>query len=237
MRTETFRTEQLPRLRISLPSGSAELETHDGPDIVVELEGPHEDEALIELRGNDVVVDVGRKRFFGSVRSHRLVIRAPHGAAVDGSLASADIRAQGRYGRVKAHLASGDVSFESIEAGADIATASGDVDIRRLAGGGAIRSASGDVELGEAEGDMSVKTASGDVLLGSVAAGKLTVHSASGDVEIGITQGSTVWMDVNSMSGDTTCELDPRDEAPAEGRPLVELRAVTMSGDVTIKRA
>jgi hypothetical protein len=237
MRTETFSIDQPPRLRISLPSGSTELETQDGPDLVVELEGPNEDEALIELRGNELVVDLGRKRLFSSVRSHRLAIRAPHGAAVDGSLASADLRARGRYGRVKAHLASGDVSFESIEAGADVATASGDVHIQRLAGGGAIRSASGDVELGEVEGDLSVKTASGDVRLESVAEGKLSVHSASGDVEVGITRGSTVWMDVNSMSGDTSCELEPRDEPPAEGRPLVELRAVTMSGDVTIKRA
>lgn len=235
MRSESFRVEQPPRLRVGLASGRVELETHEGFELLVELEGPGEDEALIELRGNELVVDVERK-LFGKGKSHRLSIRAPHEAAVEANVASADVSGRGRFGSVRINSASGDVTFHEV-GGVEINTASGDVEIERVEGSGKVRSASGDVELREAVGDLRVQTASGDVQLGSVSAGKLGLQSASGDVEVGIARGSTVWMDVSSMSGETSCELDPRDVPPAEGRPLVELKARTMSGDVTIRRA
>lgn len=236
MRTETFSTERAPRLRMDLAAGSVRLETSDASEVVVELEGPYEEEARIEQRGDEIVVQVERKKLFGSGRDHRLEIRAPHDATVEANVASADIEGLGRFGSLKINSASGDVSFQEVGS-TEINTASGDVELGRVNGSGKVHSASGDVELRELEGDLRVATASGDVRLGSVSAGKLTLQSASGDVEVGIARGSTVWMDVSSMSGDTSCELDPRDEPPAEGRPLVELKARTMSGDVEIKRA
>jgi DUF4097 and DUF4098 domain-containing protein YvlB len=236
MRTETFQIDRAPRLRVNLPAGRVRLETSDAPEVVVQVEGPHEDDAVIEQRGDEIMVDVERKKLFGSGRDHLVEIRAPHDASVEANVASADIGGLGRFGSLKINSASGDVSFQQA-AGLEINTASGDVEIERTSGPGKVRSASGDVELGELEGDLKVQTASGDVRLGSVAAGKLTLQSASGDVEVGVARGSTVWMDVSSMSGDTSCELDPRDEPPAEGRPLVEVKARTMSGDVEIKRA
>jgi DUF4097 and DUF4098 domain-containing protein YvlB len=234
MRAETFETERAPRLRISLASGRVRLETSDSSQVVVEVEGPHEDEALVEQRGNEIVVDV-RKKIFGS-GDHQIAIKAPHGVSVDASIASADIDGLGRFGTLKVNSASGDVSFQEVDA-IEINTASGDVEIARVSGEGRVRSASGDVELRELEGNLRVQTASGDLHLRSISQGKVSLQSASGDVEIGIAQGSTVWMDVSSMSGDTSCELDPRDEPPADDRPLVEVKARTMSGDVTIKRA
>ena len=236
MRTETFHTEQPPRLRIKLGGGSVRLETSDAAEVVVELEGPNEDDALIEQRRDEIIVQLEQKRFLGPARDHRLVIRAPHDVAVEANVASADIGGVGRYGSLRINSASGDVSFQEV-GDIEINTASGDVELGRVGGQGKVRSASGDVELSELEGDLRVQTASGDLRLGSVSAGKLTLQSASGDVEVGITRGSTVWMDVSSMSGDTSCELDSRDEPPAAGKPLVELRATTMSGDVTITRA
>jgi hypothetical protein len=236
MRTETFRTEGTPKLRVKIPSGDVRLETSDSSEVVVELEGPREEDAVIEQRGNDIVVDVERKGFFGSVRGHQVVIRAPHDSSVEAKVASADVGGRGRFGSVEIKSASGDVSFEEV-GGVEISMASGDVELGRVTGSGKIRAASGDVELRELAGDLHVQTASGDVRLGAVSAGKLELQSASGDVEVGVVRGSTVWMDVSSMSGDTSCELDPRDEPPADDKPLVEIEARTMSGDVVIKRA
>lgn len=235
MRTETFRTERTPRLRVNLASGTVRLETSDAPEVVVEVEGPREDDAVIEQRGDEIVVDF-EKKLFGMGRDHRVAIRAPHDASVEANVASADVDGRGRFGSIRVNSASGDVSFQEV-GGIEINTASGDVELGRVSGAGKVRSASGDVELGDLAGDLRVQTASGDLRLGSVSKGKLTLQSASGDVEVGITRGSTVWMDVSSMSGDTSCELDPRDEPPSEDRPLVELKARTMSGDVTVKRA
>ena len=45
-----------------------------------------------------------------------------------------------------------------------------------------------------------------------------SVKSVSGDINVGVVAGTKVWLDVNSMSGDTSSDLDPSD-APA---PLPE---------------
>jgi len=254
MRVETFQTSEPPRLRINLAAGRVSLESADTAETTVELEGPREDEAVIEVRGNEVVVDVERKKLRGS-KEHRLSIRAPHGASVEAHTASADVDGRGRFGDVSVKTASGDVRFAEAEADASVHTASGDVALERVGGeaevhtasgdveighvGGkaTIRSASGDVVVGEAEAGLRVQTASGDQKIDSVAEGEVALQSASGDLEVGVRRGSSVWVDARSMSGETTSELDLGDAPPEEGGQLVELRATAMSGDIRIKRA
>jgi DUF4097 and DUF4098 domain-containing protein YvlB len=134
--------------------------------------------------------------------------------------------------------ASGDVQIASVDGDATVSTASGDVRLGSVAGTSSVKSASGDVTLGQAGSDVSVSTASGDVELRAVARGRVELRSASGDVEIGIAKGSNVWVDARSMSGDTSSELELGDsEPPGDEGPLVEVRAVSMSGDVKILRA
>ncbi len=84
---------------------------------------------------------------------------------------------------------------------------------------------------------MTVRTASGDQQLRSVAEGKVELASASGDIRVGIKQGSRLWVDARSMSGDVTSELDVGDEEPGEDGPLVELNVTAMSGDIQVVRA
>ena len=67
--------------------------------------------------------------------------------------------------------------------------------------------------------------------------GRAKLRSASGDLTAGIVQGSTVWVDARSMSGDTTSEMDVSDAPPESEGPTVDFRARTMSGDITVRRA
>jgi DUF4097 and DUF4098 domain-containing protein YvlB len=236
-----------------------ELDARGNEDEVREtLEG-----AQIEHRatgkGHEVTVDLrDRRRLgFGFWRKVdvRLSIRAPHGAHVRTDSASADVSGRGRYGSLDAKTASGDVEFEEVEGEAHVRAASGDVAVRSIGGDASVNSASGDVELGRVRGETSVKTASGDVTVGdagggvsvatasgdqrieAVTAGSVSLQSASGDIEIGIRQGSNVWVDARAMSGDTRSELELADAPPDDDAPLVELRAASMSGDVTVRRA
>jgi hypothetical protein len=84
-----------------------------------------------------------------------------------------------------------------------------------------------------------VNTASGDIDLRRVVSGEVKVNSASGDVVVGVAQGSRLWVDAQSLSGDTSSELELESGVPVETDegPLVELRAVTMSGDISVRRA
>lgn len=265
MRAETFSTPGPVTLTVNIPAGDIRLETGDEPETLVELDARDEDalaEATIELRrrgdGHEVIVEAPKRFNILRLRNgvdYRLRIRAPHGADLDASTASADIEGIGRFGSVEVDSASGDARFESADGEARINVASGDVRFGRLAGDATVNSASGDVEFGslggrgkirsasgdvsvdEAKSSLTVQTASGDQEIGSIVSGQVTLQSASGDITIGVAKGTALWIDAKSMSGDTTSELEVEGEPPAEGDAKVELRATSMSGDIDIRRA
>ena len=237
MRVETFSTPEPPRIRIAVPAGSIHLETADVVESTVEVEGPNEDDFKIELHRKDLVIEAQRKGLFGSRGQHEIRVTAPHRSELDANVASADVDARGTFAEVEVNSASGDVALDWIDGRLHLNTASGDVEVKHVSGEARINSASGDVSLAEAESDVRVRTASGDVELRCVVRGKVEVQSASGDVQVGIRQGSTVYIDASSMSGDMTSELGISDTPPESDGPAVDFRARTMSGDVTVRRA
>jgi len=263
MRRETFSTPGPLLLNVRVPSGRIDLEAVEGTETIVELEGTPEleEEARIELRprrdGHEVVVAIEER--FGFLRRGRADVRvrltSPPGADVEVSTASADLDARGEFGALQANTASGDVRFEHVGGEAQVNSASGDVNLEHvggrltvntasgdlevgsLGGEGKIRAASGDISIDEADTALKVQTASGDVEVGSVREGDVTLQTASGDIEVAVKQGSKVFIDARSMSGETSSELEITD-APSEGEgPLVEIRATAMSGDIEIRRA
>ena len=79
-----------------------------------------------------------------------------------------------------------------------------------------------------------VRTASGDVKVGSVATGRTDITSASGDVDVDVAAGIGVYLDLSTLSGNATSDL----EAAAGGHDAaVTLRCRTISGDVRVGRA
>ncbi len=255
---------QMPAGEIDVETGEGEetvveLDTSSNRDDVQRAI----DEARIELRprgdGHTLVVAVQRRanRFGLSIDRGEITmrIRAPHDASVDLSTASADVDLQGRFGAVKAQVASGDFRLQEangrvdvksasgdVELGvlggeASVATASGDLSVRLVSGDAVLRSASGDVEVDEAMSSLTVQTASGDQRIGSVTSGRVTLQSASGDQQVGVRRGSRVHLDVRTMSGDASSELEVGDELPGGAGPTVELRATSMSGDIQVTRA
>jgi DUF4097 and DUF4098 domain-containing protein YvlB len=251
VRTEIFPTPGRVRLQIQIPRGDVDVQTGDVQETTVELEASGRDaeeleqDARIESRprgdGFEVFVEVERGRGLGLFRrdgSYRVDVTVPHGAELSAELASADIRGRGRYTEAAVKVASGDVELERVDGEALVDAASGDIEIGRV-GSAKVNSASGDVQIDEAAGDVSVNTASGDIELRRVVEGDIKVNSASGDIDVWIAKGSRLWVDAQSLSGDTSSELELESGAPVETDegPLIELRAVTMSGDITVRRA
>jgi DUF4097 and DUF4098 domain-containing protein YvlB len=151
--------------------------------------------------------------------------------------ASGDVQLASVGGDARVNTASGDVQVRSIGGEAKINSASGDVIVREVKGELSVNSASGDVLVREAASSVGVNTASGDQQIGSVATGKVTLKSASGDLKVGIREGTSVWVDARSRSGEVRSELPVSDLPPDGDGPSVELRANTMSGDITVSRA
>ncbi len=251
MRTETFQTPGPVSLDVRNPAGEIRLETADAAETFVELEPLRDNEASaaavesarLELRASgdarEIIIDVPKQRRFGFGAEVLIRIRSPHGSNVDARSGSADVEGRGRFGDVEVDTGSGDVAFQEVAGDAKVNAASGDVQISRVGGEARLdaNSASGDVEVREARSGVSVNSASGDQMIGSVAEGSVSLKSASGDLRIGIKEGSKLFVDAKSRSGEVSSELDVSDVAPEGEAPLVELRASTMSGDIQIVRA
>jgi len=153
------------------------------------------------------------------------------------SAASGDVQISLVGGEARLNTASGDIQVGMIGADGRVNSASGDVMIRTAGGRFEANTASGDIQVKEALGSVSANTASGDQQIGSVFQDSVNLRSASGDIRVGIKEGSRLYVDARSRSGDVTSELPVSDAAPEGEAPLIELRANTMSGDITIHRA
>ncbi len=260
---QTFHTPNPIQLSLRVPSGDVTIDAVDTAETEVDLRDSGDEasqqaveQARVELRGSELVVDVPRIRggFLRGEAGVVLRIRCPRGSSLDLQTRDADLAARGRLERVDATSVSGDLFVD--EAGrATVRTTSGDVRIERcgdldgnttsgdlqildLHGRAGLKSVSGDIHVGDLRGQLNANTVSGDQRIEGVVEGELTLHAVSGDVSVGIRRGSRLWVDARSMSGSTTSELNLEDGPAGEGEgPLVELRVNTISGDVSVRRA
>jgi DUF4097 and DUF4098 domain-containing protein YvlB len=214
-------------------------------------------ETRVEMVGDELVVETPQARGFVIRRTppvniairlpldSRLTLRsASADMVVDGRVgdtdintASGDVRLDHVAGHLRRNAASGDLQFDRVDGEVQLATASGDVRAGTVGGDLSAKSASGDITLDAVGGSARVVSASGDVKLGNLATGDTRIHTASGDVLIGVNQGTAVWMDMSSSSGDTRSELAVGNVAPVDSPATLQLRVRTASGDITIRRA
>ena len=207
-----------------------------GSEVGLRISSPHGTDLKVDASSADVE---GRGRF-GAVAVNTAsgdveLERVEREARVN--TASGDVQLHEVAGEARINTASGDVEAGALAGAATVNTASGDVIVDRAGSDLTVRSASGDVIVHHAASSVSVATASGDQRIDSVAEGDVRLQSASGDMHVGVRRGSKVWMDASSKSGEATSELELGDAPPAGDGPLLELRATTMSGDISVVRA
>ena len=251
MLEQTFHTPTPLELEVGIPSGRIEIETTDGEESTVTVDGDDRLLADVEIRqdGNRIVVSYrGKGKFgfslapFSLVFGNELRVRAtvPHGTDVKSKTASGDMRLEGRFRSLGMNSVSGDVRVRGeITGDATIKTVSGDADLPSVGGNLTLQSVSGDLRVGAVRGSADTKTVSGDIHVQSVAAGDVRFSSVSGDVEIGIAQGSAVDVDAGSTSGDLSSEVPLGSQPAGDGgdSPTVVVRGRTVSGDVKVLRA
>jgi hypothetical protein len=206
-----------------------------GAEVLVGITCPNG--ASVESKSGSADV-VGRGRF-GAVEVETGSGDVEFGEVAEARVnaASGDVQLGDVGGDARVNTASGDVQMRTVGGEAKINSASGDVILREVAGELSVNTASGDVLVRETGAAVSVNTASGDQEIGSVGAGKVTLKSASGDLKVGIPEGTNLWVDARSRSGEVRSELPVSDLPPEGEAPVVELRANTMSGDITVSRA
>jgi DUF4097 and DUF4098 domain-containing protein YvlB len=161
------------------------------------------------------------------------VVELPEGSSCRVSTASASFQGSGELGALDVHSASGDVSAERVSGPVRIDTASGDVSVDTAAEA-EVETASGDVRIGQVSGGVVVRTASGDVQIEAASGPRADVKAASGDISIGVAPGVGVYLELSSLSGTVSSELEPGGET---GKADMTLYCRTISGDVRISRA
>jgi DUF4097 and DUF4098 domain-containing protein YvlB len=181
-----------------------------------------------------------------------VTVKTPAGSRATIRTASADVSCVGQLAVLEAKTASGDVTVASVSGPVIINTASGDVWLEKAGGPAEVRTASGDVRLRQAGGDVVVQTASGDVSVGTAAAsvlvqtasgdtqianvttGETNVKAVSGDVTVGVARGAAVYLDLSSLSGDISSQLE---ETGASDQVGLRVTCRSISGDIQISRA
>jgi DUF4097 and DUF4098 domain-containing protein YvlB len=187
-------------------------------------------------------------------KSLHLAISVPAETSCTVVTASADVRCLGEYSAVDIRTASGRVDVHYVRGPAEISTMSGGVQIdqaaepnvqsasgrilvRHATGDLTARTASGNISIGRADASVTARTASGEVLINSVARGRADLNSVSGDVRVRVAQGTGVFLDLASVTGRVTSDLDPSDQQGKEDLQDLRLHSRTVSGAIHVARS
>jgi putative adhesin len=250
---------------IRASSGSVNLVAEERNNVEVEIRPDSSSEAAraaaaetrAEMNGDLLLIETPQSKGFVFRRGGAVAItvRMPLDSRLEVTTASSDVQCVGRYSTAEVKTASGDLRIDHVTGDLNRNSASGDTQFGRVDGdfsshsasgdvrGGVIggnmtsRSASGDTIVDTVGGSVKAQSASGDIRVGSVAAGTARLTTVSGDVEICVAEGTSVWLDLSSVSGATVSDLNVSDAAPAGGTATLTLHARAVSGDISVRRA
>lgn len=246
----------LPAGSVVINAGPVELIT---VDVTPTRSGKHAEEYADQVRVEftDGHLDVREPEHFGWLRLGSgldCVITVPAGSRCDIEVASADISCTGELAALTVQAASGEIRATTVTGLTKVTNASGKVTIGTT-GEATIKTASGGIELGRVSGDIeaisisgkveiraagaavTARTSSGKVRIGSFSRGLAKVDTVSGDIFVNVTPGAAVFLDLASLSGKVSSDLDSSSEGGQVDQVDVRLQCRSVSGAVKIGRA
>jgi hypothetical protein len=157
-------------------------------------------------------------------------------ADVNARSGAGDIEIASASGSVDAKAGSGRVSLGTVGRNARVETGAGRTKIESVVGEARIATGSGDIEV-ERSGDLvDAFTPAGRVRVGRADHGQVRAKTIAGEVAVGVAGGPATLLDISTMSGRVTSELDAGGP-PADGETRLELHLNTLSGNVHVSRA
>lgn len=260
----TFHTPEPITVDIEVAAGAVHLVAGDTADSAVEVR-PRDPSRESDVKAAEQTqIDFHHNRLsvrtpmpwivLGRRGAVELSVTVPAGSRLTAGVASATVRADGRYAECRLSSASGAMTVETVSGSVRADAASGDITVHHVSGPMTVSTASGDAVVGELRGELRFQTASGDLVVdrlhGTVssqsASGSVTVRNAvtgtvsaqtaSGRLEVGIPEGTAAQLDLHTRSGSVTNALQAAD-GPADGEETLTVHARTASGDITIRRA
>lgn len=163
-------------------------------------------------------------------------VKVEHAHDVEIRTGSGDIQVRRVSGSVDSKSGSAEVVFGEIAGDADVLSGSGDVVVDQVGGRFKVKAGSGDIVVKAAGDGVDAMAGSGDLLLRHVDHGRVKAKTGSGDIQIGVADGTAAYLDIMTVTGDVSSELDGS-QAPTNGELTVEIHVQTGSGDVVLQRA
>jgi hypothetical protein len=221
-------------LRIKGPRGRRPYSLRSGGDAI---------HLVITLpAGSRVAAEAGLARMLTTGRFGEIRYRSGAGdasieecGALSLKISAGDITVGRAAGACEVATASGHVRLGTVDGTLVVKNSNGDSEIGDVSGDLRVAAANGKVSVGRAGSTVAVKTANGDIRLGEVVRGAVVAGTAYGSIDVGIRNGVAAWLDLNTAFGKVRNELDDAD-GPAPGEDVVELKARTAYGDVTVRR-
>ena len=209
-----FPTPNPVSLYVELGSGDLAVTAESTDETVVEVTGKHAEDAVVDQRGDEILIIAKQNRsgFFGPSRELTVTVSLPTNSRLNTKLGSADVRVEGRLGETMLKSGSGDVRIEETGAEAYIETGSGDVQLDLASGPLRVKSGSGDVTIDRVDGPANLSTGSGDVLI-NIATEPVQVKSGSGDMRVRDAQQDVA---LSTASGDLTIDQMHRGQVAAK---------------------
>jgi len=200
-------------------------------DLLVEVVVPLDSDLVVRTASADVsaagrLVTVRVRTGSGSVMLDQVTTAAVASGSGDVTVAEVD-------GDVRIRTGSGAVDVGRVARTASVSTGSGDVCLGQALGTVVVKTGSGDVEIGDSRAQLTSKTGSGDIVVRSARSGRILAKGASSRISVGVPAGTPVWTDITSVSGRVSSSLPPVGP-PEPGAEHVELRASTVSGDISL---
>jgi DUF4097 and DUF4098 domain-containing protein YvlB len=205
------------------------------PELQLDITAPNGSRLNVKSDSGDLSVrgEAGESRI--ATGSGDVSVEALTGSAHVRS-GSGDVHIGSATGDLSVGTGSGDMHLGALGASASLASGSGDMTVESVAGGLKAETGSGDIEVGRATDDVRAKTGSGDVAVKHLARGRLKAQAASGDLHVGVADGIPAWLDINTLTGTVSNDLEATEPVGAQ-EEHVRLELKTVTGDIEIARA
>jgi hypothetical protein len=222
------------RLLVKAPRGWRQYTFRGGGESVdVHIEMP----AGSHVRGEAAVAALHSTGRLGECRFKTGVgeIQVDQAGPVQLTTGGGDVLVGRAVGRAEISTGSGAVRIGEVDGTAVVKNSNGEIWIGEITGELRVSAANGRIAVDQAHAAVDARTANGDVRLGEVRRGEVLARTAFGKLDVGVRAGVAAWLDLDTHSGTVYNGLDAA-EGPGPGDEVVEIRARSGFGDITVRR-
>ncbi len=183
----TIPTEPGGTLRIDLPGGNIEVETHSEDSVELDgyASGAFEFRVDVDDRRGEITVRGSRRGFSFPLFGGRVELQArvPEVFSLDVKTAGGRIDVQDLQGDVQATTSGGRIDLEEIIGDVDVTTSGGRIQAQEIEGDLSARTSGGSIRVSEVTGRVNARTSGGSIRV-KEAGGEVIANTSGGPVEV-----------------------------------------------------